>query len=182
MELTNKYELGRSVGLVVGVVVGLIIAWILLRYMNRDHKAKTEYDEMQKNIRNRGYMYGFYTVIIFEALLALIPSFVRISAEPIVVHFLPIFFGITVHASYCIWKDAYIGLNTNMKRYLIVAIIASLINFLSFFLAWKGNGLIVDGVLQAPFVNLLCALMFAIIGIVGLLRKTADRREAETEE
>ena len=182
MELTNKYELGRSIGLVVGVLVGLIFAWILLRYMNRDHKVKTEYDEMQKKIRNQGYMYGFYTVLIFEAVLCLIPSFVHVPAEPIVVHFLPIFLGITVQASYCIWKGAYIGLNTNMKRYLIVAIIASLINFLGFYMAWKNDGLIVDGVLQAPFVNLLCALMFAILGIVALLRKAADAREAKEEE
>jgi len=179
MELTNKVELGRSIGLAVGVLVGLVLAFFLLRYMNRDHKAKTEYDEMQKSIRNQGYKYGFYTVIIFEALLCLVPSFVRIPAEPIVVHFLPIFLGITVHACYCIWNGAYVGLNTNMQRYLIVAVVASLINFLSFFMAWKSGSLIVDGVLQAPFVNLLVALMFAIIGIVGLLRKAADSRENE---
>ena len=181
MNISGKYELGRSVGLAIGVAVGLIIALILMRYMNKDHKVRTEYDEMQKNIRNQGYMYGFYTVIIFEALMCLVPSFVRIPAEPIVIHFVPIFLGITVHASYCIWKDAYIGLNTNMKRYLIVAVVASVINFLAFFMAWKNNSLIVDGVLQAPFVNLLCAVMFAVLGIVGLLRKAADSR-TEPEE
>ena len=181
MEISEKVQLGRSVGLAVGVLVGLVIAVILLRDMNRDHKVRTEYDEMQKAIRNRGYMYAFYTVIIFEALMCLIPSFVRIPAEPIIIHFLPIFFGITVQASYCIWNKAYVGLNTNMQRYLIVAVIASAINFLAFFMAWKNGSLIVDGVLQAPFVNLLCAVMFAVLGIVGLLRKAADNRETEEE-
>ena len=180
MESIEKYELGRSVALAVGVLVGLVIAVILLRYMNKDRKVRTEYDEMQKIIRNQGYKYGFYTILIFEAILCLIPSFVRIPAEPIIVHFLPIFLGVTVHASYCIWKDAYVGLNTNLNRYPAVAVIASLINFLSFFMAWKNGSLVVDGILQAPFVNLLCALMFAILGIVGLLRKTTER-EAEEE-
>ncbi len=175
----EKYELGRSVALAAGVIVGLLIALILLRYMNRDHKVRTEYDEMQKSLRNKGYMYGFYTVLIFEALLCLAPSSVRIPAEPIVVHFLPIFLGVTVHACYCIWKGAYVGLNTNRKRYLIVAVAASLINFLSFFMAWKGGGLAVDGVLQAPFVNLLCAVMFAVLGVVALLRRSAEREESE---
>ena len=64
---------------------------------------------------------------------------------------------------------------------LIVAVIASAINFLAFFMAWKNGSLIVDGVLQAPFVNLLCAVMFAVLGIVGLLRKAADNRETEEE-
>ncbi len=180
MNSTEKFELSRSVGLAVGVLVGLVIAVILLRYMNKDRKVKTEYDEMQKAIRNQGYMYGFYTILIFEAILCLVPSFVRIPAEPIIVHFLPIFLGITVQASYCIWKDAYVGLNTNLNRYLAVAVIASLINFLSFFMAWKSGSLVIDGILQAPFVNLLCALMFAILGIVGLLRKSTER-EAEEE-
>ena len=179
MESMNKYELGRSAGLVFGLLVGLVLAVILLRYMNRDHRVKTEYDEMQKNIRNQGYCFGFYTVLIFEAILCLVPSFIRIPAEPIVVHFLPIFLGVTVHASYCIWKDAYVGLNTNLKRYLAVAVLASLINFLAFFMAWKNGSLVVDGILQGPFVNLLCALMFAIIGIVGLLRKSVKREEEE---
>ena len=92
----EKFELFRSVGLAVGVLVGLVIAVLLLRYMNRDHKVRAEYDEMQKNIRNRGYMYGFYTILVFEALLCLIPSSVRLPAERIVVHFLPIFLGVTV--------------------------------------------------------------------------------------
>ena len=179
MELANKVELGRSAGLAAGILVGLLFAFILMRYMNRDHKAKTEYDEMQKIIRNQGYKYGFYTMLIVECILALIPSFIRIPAAPIVIHFIPIFFGVTVHACYCIWKGAYVGLNTNLKRYLVVAVIASLINFLSFYMAWKNGGLMVDGVLQAPFVNLLVALMFAIIGIAGLLRKAADREGTE---
>ena len=166
-----KFELFRSIGLAVGVLVGLVIAV--------DHKVRAEYDEMQKNIRNRGYMYGFYTILVFEALLCLIPSSVRLPAERIVVHFLPIFLGVTVQASYCILKGAYVGLNTDLKRYWIVALAATAINFLSFFMAWKNGSLVVDGVLQAPFVNLLCALMFAVLGVFALLRKTADREESE---
>ena len=175
----EKFELFRSVGLAVGVLVGLVIAVLLLRYMNRDHKVRAEYDEMQKNIRNRGYMYGFYTILVFEALLCLIPSFVRLPAERIVIHFLPIFLGVTVQASYCILKGAYVGLNTDLKRYWIVALAATAINFLSFFMAWKNGSLVVDGVLQAPFVNFLCALMFAVLGVFALLRKTADSEESE---
>ena len=174
------YNGARMTGVAVGIAVGLVIVALVLRFVNRNKAMATEYDEMQKAIRNQGYMYGFYTILIFEAILCLVPSFVRIPAEPIIVHFLPIFLGITVQASYCIWKDAYVGLNTNLNRYLAVAVIASLINFLSFFMAWKSDSLVIDGILQAPFVNLLCALMFAILGIVGLLRKSTER-EAEEE-
>ena len=79
----DKVDLGRSAALAVGVVVGLVIALILLRYMNRDHKVKAEYDEMQKIIRNKGYMLAFYAVMILEALLCLVPGSLQIPAEPL---------------------------------------------------------------------------------------------------
>ena len=176
----DKYELGRSISLAAGVLVGLLLAVVLMRYMNRDHKVKTQYDEMQKSIQNKGYKYGFYTLIIFEALLCLVPSSVRIPAEAIVLHFVPIFLGVTVYAGYSIWNGAYVGLNTNMKRYMVVAVVASLVNFLAFFMAWQSDGLVKDGALQAPFVNLLCAVMFAVLGVIALLRRAS--RRVETEE
>lgn len=175
----DKLELGRSVSLGSGVLVGLVIALVLLRYLHRGHEMRTEYDERQTRIRGAGYRCGFYTVLIVEALLGLLPVSLHLRAVPIVIHFLPIFLGVTVHSCYCIWNGAYVGLNTNLPRYLLVALIASLINLFSFLMAWRGGGLVADGVLQAPFVNLLCAVMFAVPGVVGLLRRTADREETE---
>ena len=173
----NAYQTGRAFGLLSGILIGLVFVVVLLRYMNTNHKMKTEYDEMQQIIRNRGYKYGFYAVLITEALLCVITTAVTIPAEPIVIHFLPIFVGVVVQASYCMWNGAYAGLNTNMKRYYVVAVIVLLINFLAFFAAWRSGSLIADNTLQSPFINLLCALMIVILGIVGLLRKAADRRE-----
>ncbi len=175
----NSYNYGRSVGMVIGVVIGLVLAVILLRYMNKNHKMRTEYDEMQKGIRNQGYKYAFYTVIIFEALLCLLTGFITIPAEPIVIHFAPIFLGIVVQACYCIWKGAYVGLNTNIRRYMAVAVFATLINLLAFVMALKTGSLVKDGILQAPAVNLLCAVMFAVLGIVALLHRSASREVEE---
>ena len=175
----DTYRLGHAVGLGFGLLIGLVIALLLVRYMNTNHRVKTEYDEMQKNIRNQGYMYAFYTVIILEAVLCFVGTAVDIPAEPIVIHFLPIFLGVVVQACYCIWKHAYIGLNTNLKRYLIIAVVASVINLLSFFMAWKSGSLFTEHVMQAPFVNLLCAVMFLIIGAAALLRKATDREVEE---
>lgn len=175
----DSYNNGRSIGMVVGVIVGLVLAVILIRYMNKDHRMRTEYDEMQKQIRNQGYKYAFYTVIILEALLCLVSGFIKIPAEPIVIYFAPIALGITVQASYSIWKGAYVGLNTNIRRYFLVAIIATAINLLAVIMAWSSGSLLVGGVLQAPAVNLLCALMFAVLGVVALLHKAADREAEE---
>ena len=173
----DSYHAGRAFGLIFGIVVGLVLVAVLLRYMNTDHRMKTKYDEMQQAIRSKGYKYGFYTVLIAEALLCVVSSAVTIPAEPIVIHFFPIFAGVVVQSSYSIWNGAEVGLNTNMKRYLVLAVFASLINFLAFFMAWRSGSLVTDGVVQAPFVNLLCALMFGILGVVGLVRKAVKAEE-----
>ena len=151
------YNSARMIGVTIGIIVGLIIAIFIIRYVNRNKKLTTEYDEMQKQIRGEGYKYAFYSVMILEAVL--------------------IFVGITVQACYCIWKGAYIGQNTNLQRYIILMAVVSVLNFSSAFMAWRAGELFADGKFQAPAVNLLCGLMFAVIGIVGLVKKVTDREE-----
>jgi hypothetical protein len=171
------YNSARMIGVTIGIIVGLIIAIFIIRYVNRNKKLTTEYDEMQKQIRGEGYKYAFYAVLILEAVLCVLTMGIVLPAEPYVVHFFAIFVGITVQACYCIWRGAYIGQNTNLPRYIILMAVISVLNIAGAFMAWKSGELIVDGKFQSPMVNLLCGLMFAVIGIVGLVRKAADREE-----
>ena len=175
----DQYSMGKLIGVVVGIVVGLIIALVVLKFMNKDKKVRTEYDEMQKQIRNKGYFYAFYTVLVYEAILAVLSIAVELPVHPIVLHFGAIFVGVVVQASYSIWKDAYVGLNTNMKRFLIFAVIISLFNLFIFFMNWKEGEAIADGILQPAWVNLFCGLMFAVLGAVAVVKKLAVREVEE---
>ena len=171
------FNSARIIGGITGIIIGLIVAVFVFRYVHRNKKLYTEYDEMQKLIRGEGYKYAFYTVLILEAVLCVLTMGMELPAEPYVVHFFVIFVGVTVQASYCIWKGAYIEQNTNLPRYIILMAVISVLNIAGAFMAWKSGELIVDGKFQSPMVNLLCGLMFAVIGIVGLFRKAADREE-----
>ena len=171
------FNSARIIGGMTGIIIGWIVAVFVFRYVHRNKKLYTEYDEMQKLIRGEGYKYAFYTVLILEAVLCVLTMGMELPAEPYVVHFFVIFVGVTVQASYCIWKGAYIGQNTNLPRYIILMAVISVLNIAGAFMAWKSGELIVDGKFQSPMVNLLCGLMFAVIGIVGLVRKAADREE-----
>lgn len=167
-----------AIGLLIGVLFGLVIAALLIRYMNRDKKWKTEYDEMQKQIRGKAYCYAFYTVMILEAVMIFISLFgVRLPMTDAVLHFTIIVIGVLVLAIYCIWHDAYVGLNTNMKRYAIIVIVAGLINLLSGVSAIANGLMVLNGQLQTPFINLLCAIMLCIVGIVMLIKKGVDAKE-----
>ena len=97
--------------------------------------------------------------------------------EPYILHAFAIFFGVLVQVCYCIWKGAYIGQNTNLPRFIVMMTIISLFNLGIAFVAWRKGFLIIDGKLQAQAINLVCGLMFAVIGVVGLIRKLTDREE-----
>ncbi len=164
--------------LLIGVIAGLVIAALLIRYMNRDKQWKTQYDEMQQQIRGKAYCFAFYTVIILEAVLIFVSLFgLRLPMTGAVMHFTIIVIGVLVLACYCIWHDAYVGLNTNMKRYAIIVIFAGLINLLSGIAAIASGRMILNGQLQTPFINLLCAIMLCVIGIVMLIKKGMDNRD-----
>ena len=175
IEMYNSY---RTAGLAVGIAVGLILVVIILRFVNRNKKVATEYDERQKQIRGEGYKIAFYAVLIYEAVMcALAPLYDILPVEPYMLHALAIFFGVIVQVCYCIWKGAYVGQNTNLPRFIVIMTIISLFNLFIAFMAWRNGYLIIDGKMQAQGVNLVCGLMFAVIGLVGLIRKLTDREE-----
>ena len=171
------YNSARIVGGMTGIIVGLIVAVFVFRYVHRNKKLYTEYDEMQKQIRGVGYRYAFYTVMILEAALCVLTMGMELPADQYVIHFFVIFVGVTVQAAYCIWKGAYVGQNTNLPRYIILMTVVSVLNLFSAFMAWRSGELIVDGRFREPAINLLCGLMFAVLGIVALAKKTADLEE-----
>lgn len=173
----DAYSMGRSLGMLVGVGIGVLLAIIALRMMNKDKKVRTEYDEMQQVARGKGFRIAFYTAMITEAVLCIADMGNNLPAEPVVLHFIPIFLGVTVLSVYCIMKDAFIGLNTRLRFYIILCVFISLINLAVAAAAWKGGDMVVNGMLQAPFVNFLCGLMFVIIGLTGLIKLLKDRRE-----
>ena len=55
--------------------------------------------------------------------------------------------------------------------------VVSVFNLFSAFMAWRSGELLTDGKFQAPAVNLLCGLMFAVLGVVGIVKKVSDREE-----
>lgn len=168
------YNEGRMTGVMVGIIIGLIIVVIVLRSINRDKSLKTDYDEMQKLIRGTGYKYGFYAIVIYEAVLLVLSMWTELPAKSSVVHFTAIFIGIMVQVCYCIWNDAYIGLNTNVKRYVIIMAVVSVINLGTAILAWKSGEMVLEGKLQEPFINFLCGMMFAVIGAVAVVKYLVD--------
>ena len=162
----------KSAGLAFGIMIGLILAIALILISNNNRKVRTEYDERQLRVRGDAYRYAFYSVIICEVIL-LILAFgeVTLPVPDYVMHFGGILIGCLVLSTYCIWKDAYWGLNNNRRRYGIILVVAGLLNAVPLFGALSRRS-----TLDFPFVNLLTCIMLLVVGVELLLKHFLDRR------
>lgn len=168
----------KSAGVAVGIVIGLIVAIALILIANNNRKFKTEYDERQLKVRGDAYRYAFYTVMIWEVILFVLAiGEFTLPLPDYVLHFAGLMVGIMVLSGYCIWRDAYWGLNNNRKRYGIILVVAGLLNAIPLF-----------GVLNNsedepfPYVNLLVCVMLLVVGVELLLKHLLDKRAEDAED
>ena len=158
----------KSAGITIGIFIGLILAVALILIANNNRKFKTEYDERQLRVRGDAYRYAFYSVIICEVILLILAiGEFTLPIPEYVLHFGGILIGCLVLSGYCIWKDAYWGLNNNRKRYGIILVVAGLLNALPS---------------DFPYVNLLTCIMLLVVGIELLLKHFLDQRAENTED
>ena len=171
----------KSMGVVVGIVLGLIICVVFFKFANKDHKARSMYDERQQEVRGRGYKAAFYTAIILEAvMLILYFGEIPLPFDPYMSHAMVIFISCTVLACYTIWHDAYWGLNNDRRKYYYTLGVTVFLNAIPVVMTAVNGELIENGKLSSVFVNLLVLVMLAVIGIVMLVRDRMDRN-AEKE-
>ncbi|MCR5624584.1 MAG: hypothetical protein K6G11_05000 [Lachnospiraceae bacterium] len=168
----------RSLGLAIGVIVGLIVTVVILKLINKDGNTKTKYDEMQLITRGKAYTYAFWTLIIIELFLCITSTGdYKFPFNNYVLHFSAIIIGIVVQVSYCIWHNAYFGLNNSKSRFAIFAILIAVFNFgIALYLHSKGE-LIVDGVFQDALMNIIVGCMFIVIGIELFVKMIVDKGE-----
>ena len=168
----------RSAGVAVGIAFGLILAVALVLISNNNRKVKTEYDERQLKVRGDAYRYAFYTVLIWEVILFVLGvGEFRLPLPEYVLHFAGLMVAMIVLSGYCIWKDAYWGLNNNRKRYGIVFVAAGLLNLIPVL----GGLRHADG-FDFPYVNLIVCVMLLIVGLELLLKHMLDKRAGNEED
>lgn len=168
----------RGMGAITGFIIGLLICLILFVFCNNNRKVKHEYDERQEIIRGRGYKYGFYTGLFYMAFLTLWPlTEIELPITDTVLVFIGIVLSISVMCIYSIWNDAYWAMNNNTTRYIVVFVAATMINLLVPIVAIVNGTMVEDGVLQAPAINLLCGVIFLVVGGTLLAKKLINGKE-----
>lgn len=178
----DSYSIGKASGIAFGIIVGLLICVIVFRYVNRDKKLKTHYDERQEAVRGRAYMYGFWGCVIGAAIVICIDTAGIVFANRLTMDFLVIFIGILVQVTYSIWNDGYYGLNTNRKRFYAICIIAGLVNLLVVIANIVNGTFIENMVLSDSAVNLLIVILFLIVAAELIIKDRLDAGASDNND
>ncbi len=178
----EKLGIFKASGITAGIIVGLIICIFLFKYMNRDKKIMTKYDERQEMARGKAYKYGFWASMIATAFVMVFDVAGITLATSFTKYFFILFVGIVVQVTYSIWNDAYYGINTNKKRLIVICIVAGIINLLSVVANIMGGQFIVDGIISDAGANALCCILMLYAGILLIIKDMKDRNSGSLEE
>ena len=172
-----------ATGVAVGLMVGLVIAFALLKAANTDHKMKTEYDERQQKIRGKSYMYGFYTILIYQvAVMFLHIAEINVPLETYALDFTGVLLGCIVLCAHSIWNGVYWGLNNDHKRYYIIFAVTIVLNIIPIAGQAASGTLLQDGKIGLPMLNIMVIIMMFILGIEMIIKSVIDRNKTEEDE
>lgn len=164
----------------VSIFVILMIAFA--KSFHKDSSVTPKYDERQMAVRGRGYMFAFYIIILVMALMPVLITDEMKTFLGDLVYFIPLCVGLPVHVMYCVWNNAYVELNLNVKAWIRVMLVIGLFNLLLGGYRLVEGTLVEDGVLQANVINLYLGILVMVIIIELLIKNAIDRKEAEEDE
>lgn len=178
LEDSSDLGIGLKVAFVIGLGVGLLVVAICVAASKNGDEVKNQFDERQELVRGKGFKYGFFMMMITNAVLL----FLHVLEVPLfrnmeVAMTASIVMGVSVFASYCIWNDGYFALNENRKSLLIMFGFIGVLNLVIGIGNIIAGVVIENGAFTFRSTNLFCSLMFIVVFIMLLLKQIKDGKE-----
>ena len=174
-------KLGVTI-LIITVFFTILLSIIICKSVHNDGNALPKYDERQRIIRGRGYMYAFYTTLI---IYCVIPFVIKGDTKKFLgdmLFFGPALIGILIHISYCVWQNAYVELNTEFKRCVAVILSTSLFNLFIGLTSLTSGKMVENDKLQVTALSLAVGALGTIIVIEMFIKRMIDKRGDVDEE
>lgn len=166
-------------GLCCGLVAVIVIFRLFAKKLQIDGRQKTEYDERQLIERGKGYRWAFFAYVIFNLLFFVLDISMDIELGIGFIMICGILTASAVHVIYCIFHEAYWGLNNRVKNYIILLIVAAVLNLVIGIANGINGDWYTDGVLSTSVYNLIVAIFIAVILVAMLVKWMRDKREVE---
>lgn len=171
----------KSVAYIVGFIVGIlfvVFVYLISKKIEEKKYGKVEkpyYDERQIAVRGKAYALGFFLFSGFELImLFLLAMEVTLPFSNLMIHGFILFTSFLGFIIYSIWTDAYFQNGEKKGPWLIIIIIATLVNLFSFILSLFSSENIAYG-------NLLISIFFVIILVNVWAKNLVDKKTAKNE-
>lgn len=167
-------------GFLCGAAAGICLLIVMKKLMKKDRSAKCQYDERQQMVRARGFQYGFFGWLIFDAVYIALDIGLGIQYMDTAMALLSgMLIGISIYASYAIWNEGYFSLNTYPGRVTAFLAAAAVLNIICA-VRHLEEGLLKDGMLTfLKGANLICAAAAILVFAVLIAKWCSDRRKEE---
>lgn len=166
----------RLLGIICGVLFGVLLVFVI--GLIRKKQGQTRYDERQVAVRGNCYKVAYWVLTA-----GVLGYAVLISMDFELVKFLGtvglcyvFFISIGVFVVLCIWNNAYEAMNEN-KQWPVTLLIIGISNLVISCANFMREGLIENGRLSFPWINLGCAILLVFIVIVKWIKNKVDVSE-----
>ena len=155
-----------------------VVIFILIKVLDARGRGEKAYDERQAMIRGRAAYFGYLTTLVL-----LMPALLIYGGEhtdtAYVLTSLAFFCGLAVNAVYNIWNGGFFHLHQNTSRYTILCFFIAALNILTTVLRLAGGQGLWEILTDRAGTNFFLGILFAIVGVAILVRRSADRKEEE---
>ena len=166
------------------IFLAVIVILVIVEIKKNKKKSKDEFDERQLLARNAAYKYAFFTLIIYNFVCAVLSAAEIKWAEIAVQIFIGIVLSLFIFCALCILLDAFfLPKSRTMNSFLFCSflfLIIAVINIIKIFSS--GEGFISDSGLNSNVVHFCYGIMYSGLGIVTVIKKIINNRQAVEDE
>lgn len=161
-----------------GLLIGLLIGAVVIIFANKNHKIKTNYDERQEMIRNKGFKYAFFALFGGNLLIFILNvADVELPLESYTVQFTLVALALVVYVTYAIMKDGYFGLNNNVASYQLIFAVLAILFIVYAVIFIQDKGLVENGKVGISGVWIINAFLMIWISVVIAIKQLKERKD-----
>lgn len=187
-ETSIWYVLGVLAGVMMGVAMMIVIMKIIHKMGGRVQlkwdKKGDSYDERQKLARGIAYKWAFFTMLSYVIIVSLLSEF---KITGIFMSFGGMWIGVccslAVFVIICILRDAYMSLYENARGVSLLFCFVCLMNLICGIRnIVNRDPFLENGVISTDSINMIAAILFAVILVVFAIRVLYNSRHIEEED
>lgn len=164
------------------IVMMFLVLVLLCASLSSRKNNLPEFDERQELIRGKAYKTGFFATLILIGIAIIFDSTNLLPfLDSTLLYGITILGGVLVFAVYCVWNEAYFGLNQKSSSVMIILAFIGIMNlFIGIMNYFKGN-MFLNGKLSFGFMSFVCAFCFIVLFVTMLLKKISNKIDEEQE-